>query len=412
MGHGGVLSGEQVTVPAGWSISYLTQPGRNLPFFNGVGYMLNRDSLASGGFTPFGPDNGGDVIDNRIIEVLGSDERAWYAQVDPEDGSCFYAGDNFGSPAKLCETPDDEACIRGEHSCGGLFDASQPWPDHDLVWVSCQGIDASSTSQQEMGASGDTQYADFVADAANKLATLSDSEFASFYDSLTPEQVAMVMVNGSIFNWAVQREGHNFLAEHDSKTFYAMVESPSTDKPGGAQYYKDAYLADPTLKAAYEEGRYFRQAEEYLQESGQEAFAAWFRTVDQANQDLLLTDPDLSAAWQAAQGSQGGAAPVLEDGALERAAATNGTNTKALDDRGTAPFRLGGFLLLIGDGHAEADEQYVAAQADAVSGTVTIRKAGLGRGSGNLTFSSVPPAKQGVVQSAVEAFSDKDVRFA
>src|ERR1700722_16330451 len=135
MGHG-AIEDDDVTVPEGWSISFLTDEGNSLPFYNGVGFVLNQADLLRGGFSPYGPYTGKTVIKNRSIEILKSHQRAWYAQVDQEDGSCRYAGEHFTAPVYLCNNPADCAGKDGgAHNCGGIF--GMDWPDKDLVWVSC-----------------------------------------------------------------------------------------------------------------------------------------------------------------------------------------------------------------------------------------------------------------------------------
>ena len=66
---------------------------------------------------------------------------------------------------------------------------------------------------------------------------------------------------------------------------------------------------------------------------------------------------------------------------------------------------------LVTFGHEARHLAYVQDAPDRVTGTVTVRKAGLRRGGGSLTFTGVPPAKHGVVQAAVARFSRKEVRF-
>jgi hypothetical protein len=94
------------------------------------------------------------------------------------------------------------------------------------------------------------------------------------------------------------------------------------------------------------------------------------------------------------------------------AATANATFVDSLDDRDSATFTVAGLMLLIGDGHSAAHQAHADTASDAITGTVRVRKAALGRGAGSLTFTGVPPAKQGVVRDAVARFSRKTVNFA
>ena len=83
---------------------------------------------------------------------------------------------------------------------------------------------------------------------------------------------------------------------------------------------------------------------------------------------------------------------------------------KDADDRSPVGFVLGGFALLIGDGHAPRHVDYAAYQVDTVTGTVKVFKGGV-FDPGTLEFASVPISKQGLVEVAVRRFSKKKVEF-
>lgn len=91
-------------------------------------------------------------------------------------------------------------------------------------------------------------------------------------------------------------------------------------------------------------------------------------------------------------------------------AEVNGRNVKAADDGDMIEYLVGGFLCLIGDGHDDAYAVHAEFQEDVAAGKLTVHKGGV-FGAGSLDFENVPLTKQGVVQAAVELFSDKEVRF-
>jgi len=91
-------------------------------------------------------------------------------------------------------------------------------------------------------------------------------------------------------------------------------------------------------------------------------------------------------------------------------AEVNRANVKSTDDGNSIDFVVGGWVMLIGDGHQESYDQYASFQEDVVHGTLTVNKGGM-RSAGSLEVSGVPPAKQGVVEAAIARFSDKTVEF-
>jgi hypothetical protein len=153
---------------------------------------------------------------------------------------------------------------------------------------------------------------------------------------------------------------------------------------------------------------YIRQARDYLQSAGRQAFTAWFNGLDDFYQQRIMADPEFARLWRAAS------APAWQPDATALAAVAqrNKEVVDALKDRTSTSYSLGGVMMLIGDGHASKHAEYVSAASDHSSGRVTVRKAAFGRGVGTLTFTGVPISKQELVKSAVARFSRKDVIFA
>jgi hypothetical protein len=88
----------------------------------------------------------------------------------------------------------------------------------------------------------------------------------------------------------------------------------------------------------------------------------------------------------------------------------NQRNVKALSDKQSTTFAVGGFAVLIGQNH---EAEYVARmgeQLDSAEGRVQVRKAGA-FDAGTLTFTGCPPAKQAIVEQEVARFSEKAVKF-
>jgi hypothetical protein len=91
-------------------------------------------------------------------------------------------------------------------------------------------------------------------------------------------------------------------------------------------------------------------------------------------------------------------------------AEVNGANIKAASDDEQLDYVVGGFLFLVGDGHERQYATYAEFQEDVVTGKLTVHKGGV-FSAGSLEVEGVPPSKQGVVESAVTRFSDKEVSF-
>lgn len=138
-------------------------------------------------------------------------------------------------------------------------------------------------------------------------------------------------------------------------------------------------------------GRAGVQARGYLSTAGRSAFAEWFRRLTTEQQDMLLTDPEIGLAWRSENVPT---APEWQSAENDHVAAAtaNAAFVDDLDDRASAVFELGGFSLVIGDRHDAQHLTYVQDASDHVTGRVTVRKAGIGRGAGSLTFTGVPPA--------------------
>jgi hypothetical protein len=125
---------------------------------------------------------------------------------------------------------------------------------------------------------------------------------------------------------------------------------------------------------------------------------------------------DVRTTWQE-QGradadwrDEAAAAWVPGEADLAAVAEINRSAVKAVDDGETVPYEVAGFVLLVGTDHGAEWHGWAQQQADHAAGTITVTKGGM-LSAGRLEVDSCPPAKQGVVESGLNAFSDKDVTF-
>ena len=100
-----------------------------------------------------------------------------------------------------------------------------------------------------------------------------------------------------------------------------------------------------------------------------------------------------------------------KDSDLDRIKALNEQKVKDLADKASIKIRVGGVLMLIGDGHEGDAENYVKRQGDASEGTITVKKGGA-FSKGSLDVAGIPSGQQGLVEQSIALFSDKKVVFA
>lgn len=99
------------------------------------------------------------------------------------------------------------------------------------------------------------------------------------------------------------------------------------------------------------------------------------------------------------------------DADLDRIKNMNAQKVKDTPDGKTIKIRVGGLLMLIGDGHEGDAENYVRRQGDSSQGTITVKKGGAFT-KGTVTVDGVPSGQQGLVEKSIGEFSDKNVVFA
>ena len=259
-------------------------------------------------------------------------------------------------------------------------------------------------------------YPDSDSDNESGSSSESDSSSESESDS-SSESPSDVFVDEDGLRWrSVQDPSRpaGYLMNVPADDESSSSSAGQSDDESSQHPVDDSAEGDSSAEESSEDAGadFVQQARDYLAGAGRAAFAAWLRTLAPENQDQLLADPQLAAAWRGENAPPAPPAWQPADADLAAAATVNAAAVDDLDDRATGPYALAGFALLIGNDHDAQLAQYAATAADRVTGTFTVRKAGVGRGAGSLTFTGVPPAKQDIVRNSVRRFSRKEVRFA
>ena len=433
------MTDQQVTLPDTTSMSFLIDEARTMPFANGVGVVMNIETLKNEGFTLASSHDGGTVINNHELHVLTSNQRSWYAQVDPEDGSCAYAGEQFKDGLRLCEDPGpDGQCAKNPghvHTCGGILSLS--WSDNHLVWVSCRQDTRPkvySRAQQTFGSEandpGSVQKSDFVAFATDADKRLRDdpANFAAFFDKLTDEQVAQLMYKLPIRQWTFQRQAREFLKDHTEEQFFAFVE-------GQDEVDQGLYLKDPQsggkaddLRNAHKRGQAVRKARDYLEKEGPANFVLYVNGLDAADRTAIEGYPELASVLTG--GSGGGGDPLSAESVSARFGITvdeidwamvQGINEKALKDTPNAGqvafWQLPTGQVLIGqDQQPETYRKLIELVRDKQAnptgkqpnGKITVTKGGA-FSKGKLAINGC--TDEAAMRTAIEAVSDKSMTF-
>ena len=434
MGHGQVLGDQKVIVPDGFTISFLIDAARVMPFSSGVGVVMNIESLQDEGFSLSSSHEGGEEISNHLLGVLTSNQRSWYAVVDPEDGSCKYAAEHFTDELRLCEDPGPTGqCAQNEggaHTCGGLFMVAdtESW-DKDLVWVSCRqdpnpSSFAANKPQTTFGSEANdpqnvqkSEFADFAASVEKRLRTDPDG-FADYFDSLSDEEVAQVLGKVPVRQWSFTRQARAWLQSGATdEQYYAFVQ-------GQDEFDQGLYTKADDLSDAWERGQFVRHARDYLESHGPENFLLYVNGLDGASRTMLEAYPDLASMmsgtgdatsaeaqtarfgmtvdeidWTMVQGiSEKAIKDTPDDGDVEFWQLPTG---QVLIGKNQQPETYRKLIELVRDGEANPT-------GNVPNGTITVTKGGI-TSSGKLDVTGA--TDEATMAAWIGEFSDKKVRF-
>jgi hypothetical protein len=145
------------------------------------------------------------------------------------------------------------------------------------------------------------------------------------------------------------------------------------------------------------------------------------QALDQAaasdNQQFLLAYGSASGPVQEAIGARPGIKEAAKgstwspsDKDYDVISEINARNIKATDNGGTLPIAASGVVVAIGDGFPIQVIHYIERQGDTEKGTLTVTKAGP-FSKGGIEVTGISSAKQSLVKSLIEEFSEKKVTF-
>lgn len=327
-------------------------------------------------------------------------DKAGWINAAHDTNATFPTGDVSLTAEQFRQTQGDEYQIRAKQALneqieargdrpGTEFKEHDPWGDLD------SSLSDDSSLSEDAPQSGD-------ASAVAGGPTVVRTEIVTHEDGTRSRKIVFSDGNYRLEDLAEGEGEPATRSRADSRS--SSDSSDDSDDSDDSDAEGDSAEEDPDLQ-------YIQTAKDYLAQAGHAAFATWFRGLAPVHQDMLLRDAEIGAAWR--QENAAPAAPAWQPAEADFAAAAtaNSAFVDQMPDRGMANFTVAGLALMIGGGHAQQLADYAGTVADRFTGSVTVRKAAVGRGAGSLTFRGVPAAKQQIVRTEVARFSRKEVRF-
>ncbi len=416
LSHGARIGDRPDTfVPEGKSISFYSEFDQNTLRTIGLA------AVSSGDITPTQTFNAGDPVSNYNLVEFEDSAIAEHlaAESSQTGGKLYFTGSDLPSPTWLCTTHDKCITTKPRHhqDCRGVFARIA---ESEIYSVSCRGLaggPGGSTFEME----GSREFMDEMQTEARRIldwAKTDPDAAMAYYQSLS--EATKAMLNGANTNlpkWAEEYfktggkdtpfsvvEARNFLTSHGDVAFADYADQWDSQQ-------RSVAFAENDLLDAYWRGSGRRT----LRTEGAPAFWEWFRTIDPYWQNVLAADEELAGAL--GPGAQG--ADVAEasswtpsGGDFQHASDMNQIYVKGLDEDVDATWEVGSFVVLLGEPAASTSDPLpsrVRQSHDYAYGTFQVERATFG--AGKVVFSGVPPMHQGTIQSAVESFSDKKVKF-
>ena len=415
LSHGARIGDRPNTfVPTGKSISFYSEFDQNTLRTIGLA------ALSAGDITPTETFEAGDEVANYVLVEFEDSAMAEHlaAASSASGGTLYFTGAELPSPAWLCTTPD--LCVKPNHhaTCQGIFKLIS---ENEIYSVSCRGLaggPGGSTFEME----GNRDFMDEMGAETIRILTWAQTEpdaAMQYYQSLS--EATRAMLNGANTNLAKWAE--DYYKGGGTDTPAAVVEARNYLESHGDVAFADfadqmepmqrstAFADDDVLN-----GYWLGYARRLLRNEGAQAFFTFFATLEQGWQTLLSADDELMTAIALGSQAAPGETPQVVEGSywqptdddFQNASSAGQFFVKNLDEDIDATWEVGTFVVLLGEPSDEL-ASHVRQSHDYASGTFQVERATFG--AGKLVFSGVPPVHQGTIESFIEGFSDKKVKF-
>jgi putative adhesin Stv-like protein len=362
-------------VPDGSTISFYSD------FDEATQRSIGLAALSAGDVEPFDTYDGGQLIPNYVLSAFEDSALAEHMTTESSATGAkpYYVGIDLPDPVQLCSDPEECQKTYPQHadSCEGVFGKVA---EDEILSVSCRVLsgddDAGATDVME----GSTDFMDELREEANRIQAwlASDPQAAiAYWESLTDAT-------------KVQLTGVNVDLEEDVAAYYDA---------GG----------ESTPRAVL-------QARQYLADAGEGSFYDWVAGLDAKQQEFILGETDLEAAFEREKARRNKSITwdEVDWGFVQN---LNQRLLKDCDKGGSLPFWQAGAGLLLGTeqpptyrrlfeqlrGNADGD-------GEAPSGTVTVLSRGSGLSHGEVEVTG--DYDEEAFKQALRQFSQKKVTFA
>jgi hypothetical protein len=396
-GHGTRDRGDENTfVPDGMTVKWYSDMDQNL--FTRNGFVAVSSGAYGSPNDQQGPGKGTEV---EVLNygVAADLEKADFVSLLNHDGHDLkFIGSDI-DPGHLCN--DVAGCLaNGSHKCDGVFGKVQ---GPELIILVCRGI----AGMQNLGTLA------YGNDAADPLAEINDDTSAFIgkfigkvladapaaereFDGLSDPVKIIMTTDMTVTGWQAVRWAADAGRNGDISSLFTQLKSELNNT------YAEQFLALPSYLEGLEAGakadpeQFFRALD---------SNAGSLATKIAALGPIAAVKTDLDNRQKFAEDTWS-----PDDTALAAVTQRNSDNVKATADGASAPIIAGGVLALIGAGHDPRVVGYVRRQGDLEEGSVTVSKGGA-FSKGDIEVKGIS-AKEALVKTLIEEFSDKKVTFA
>jgi putative adhesin Stv-like protein len=399
-GHGSRGRGEEKTfVPDGTTVKWYADLDQNLLTRNGFLALSSGDFGAPNDSQ--GPGKGTDVLVYNYVVSEDLAKRDKVAILHRGSSALQFVGAEVAQ-GPLCPTP--VVCrTAGVHSCSGLLGTVK---DSEIVILVCRGLPGGNAGTEAFGSDDVTsdigkEFKEWFDQWVKRVLADPDGAMGDFetYSDPVKLQVGTYL---AVPAWQAVHWGSKYAAA--SQFDDAFTQFRDLPDASSTRYFLDnvAQYRSAFAGAAATDPQAFFAA---LDRSPQPVRDVFNGVSDIAVERERATQTTAQAGFEefAATSWVPDAADLAQINGINQAAVKSAEDGESLD------YVVAGFALLIGSGHGAAYDTWAANEPDQARGTITVKRATFG--AGKLEVEGCPPAKQSIVEAALNSFSDKDVKF-